>query len=191
MKQMALGLAALALLAVAAGPARADPVVSIFSGFTPVGGGTPYSGFVGSFTSPDVMFATNTGYNWHPFGQVNFGADIRGELGVAATGTYTFTLNSDDGSQLFIDGSLVVDDGNPHSPTIVSNSVALAAGSHHFEVQFFECCGGPSGVDLTLPAGVNFVPEPASLSLFGIGGLGMLGYARWRRSRRPTAVAAP
>jgi hypothetical protein len=42
-----------------------------------------------------------------------------------------------------------------------SGSVFLSAGTHAFEVQFFECCGvglpsDASGVDLTLPAGVRY-----------------------------------
>jgi hypothetical protein len=113
-------------------------------------------GFTGSFTAPGITFATDTGYNWHPFGLSDFDADIRGCLKVDADGTYTFTLNSDDGSQLFIDGTLVVDDGGVHGPQVVSGSAGLTAGTHSFEVTFFECCGGPSGVDLKLPAGVSY-----------------------------------
>src|SRR6185436_10614223 len=52
-------------------------------------------------------------------------------------------------------------------------SVTLNAGTHTFEVQFFECCGGPSGVDLTLPAGVIYVAPvvcaPPSGSTFAVG----------------------
>jgi hypothetical protein len=130
--------------------------VNIYAGFEPSGGGAPYSDLVGSFPSATVSFGTDTGFNWHPFGLDQFGADITGSLSVAAAGTYTFSLTSDDGSLLFIDGSLVVDDGDAHPPTTVSASVALAAGVHSFEVQFFECCGGPSGVDLILPPGVSY-----------------------------------
>jgi PA14 domain len=82
---------------------------------------------------------------------------MTGVLFVSAPGTYSFTLNSDDGSQLFIDTVLIVDDGGPHPPAIVSGSRTFpAAGTHRFEVQFFECCGPPSGVDLTLPSGVHY-----------------------------------
>ena len=99
---------------------------------------------------------------------------MTGSLFVSATSSYTFTLNSDDGSQLFIDGSLVVDDGGAHPPLTVSGTATLTAGVHPFEVRFFECCGEPSGVDLTLPTGVSFapsvpVPEPTSLLLVVMG----------------------
>lgn len=130
--------------------------VNVYSGHSTSGGGTPYSGIVGSFGASGVTFATDTGYNWHPFGLGDFGADITGCLNVAADDIYSFSLNSDDGSLLYIDGNLVVDDGGPHSPNVASGSALLLAGLHSFEVQFFEDFGGDSGVDLGLPAGVTY-----------------------------------
>src|SRR6185369_1498806 len=94
--------------------------------------------------------------NWHPFGAADFGADITGCLNVAADDIYSFSLNSDDGSLLFIDGNLVVDNGGPHGAQVASGSASLVGGLHTFEVQFFEDFGGPSGVDLGLPAGVTY-----------------------------------
>jgi len=163
-----------ALLAAVTGPAALAVTVDVYSGIGDYStGGAPYSGLVGSFTSPDIMFATNTGYAWHPFGLGAFGADITGCLDVAADGTYSFTLNSDDGSLLYIDGSLVVNNGGPHGPWSVTNSASLTAGMHPFEVQFYEDFGGPSGVDLYLPAGVSYcIPLPAAgwmgMSLMGV-----------------------
>jgi hypothetical protein len=135
--------------------------VEIYTGHSRIGGGAPYSGFVGSFTSSRVSFAAETGYNWHPFSLNDFGADITGYLDVAAAGTYTFALNSDDGSLLFIDGSLVVDNGGAHAPRVTIGSANLTAGRHCFEVQFFECCSGESGVDLILPPGVLYGCPPS------------------------------
>jgi hypothetical protein len=136
--------------------------VNIYSGFEASKGGTPYSGLVGTLTASGVTFATDNAYAWHPFGLDRFGADITGPLDVLVNGTYTFSLDSDDGALLFIDGSLVVDNGGAHSPTIGTGSATLTAGSHPFEVQFFEDFGGPSGVDLVLPTGVSYACPPQS-----------------------------
>src|SRR5688572_20141865 len=133
-----------------------DITVDIYSGFNPAGGGAPYSDLVGSFITPGVSFGTDTGFDWHPFGLFEFGADIKGSLVVCDAGDYEFCLDSDDGSLLFIDGNLVVDNGDPHGVQSACGIATLAAGTHTFEVQFFECCGGPSGVDLFLPAGVSY-----------------------------------
>ena len=119
--------------------------------------GTPFSGLVGTLTANDILFGTRTGFNWHPFGLSSFSADLTGTLDVANNGSYQFTLTSDDGSSLYIDHQLVISNGGAHTPSgVTSAPVALNSGSHSFEVNFFECCGDGSGVDLTLPAGVVY-----------------------------------
>ncbi|MCC6126689.1 MAG: hypothetical protein IT426_17140 [Pirellulales bacterium] len=168
-----------------AGLVSASINVDVYSGHTTVGGGAPYSGLVGTFTSPDILFATSTGFAWHPFGLSDFGAELTGCLSVASDATYSFTLASDDGSLLFIDGILVVDNGGPHPPATVSSSAILTAGLHSFKVQFFEDFGGPSGVDLYLPSGVTYaecpVPEPATIVVWSLLGAIGLAYGWWRR----------
>jgi PA14 domain len=132
-------------------------------GYTGADGGAPYANLVGTFQSPDIAFFTATGGDWHPFNRNDFGARLSGCLEVRSTGLYTFTTTSDDGSQLYIsDGGgqgviLAVNNGGPHPPaTVTGPPVLLEEGCHTFEVQFFEGFGGPSGVDLILPAGVRY-----------------------------------
>lgn len=171
-----------AVLALGAASAASAVTTDIYSGYSGTASGAPYSGFVGTLTTPGITFATDTGYNWHPFGLDSFGADSMATINVTAAGNYTFTLNSDDGSQAFIDGALVVDDGGSHGPATATGSTFLTVGTHHLEVQFFECCGGPSGVDFTLPSGVSYVavPEPATWAVMLIGFTGMGAVLRRR-----------
>ncbi|MGA1790514.1 MAG: PA14 domain-containing protein [bacterium] len=161
--------------------------VDVYSGHGTADGGAPYSDFVGSFVSPDIMFATNTGYAWHPFGLSDFGAEMTGCLLVSADALYTFALDSDDGSMLYINSTLVVDNGGPHSPRIIAGSAYLIAGLYPFKVEFYEDFGGPSGVDLLLPMGVSYapcpVPEPSVIILLFSVLIGLVGIERKFRSQ--------
>jgi putative heme-binding domain-containing protein len=52
--------------------------------------------------------------------------------------TYTFDTESDDGSQLFIDGKLVVDNGGAHAMRVVEGRVELKAGDHELRLDFVQ-----------------------------------------------------
>jgi hypothetical protein len=182
MKKVLMLLTVALLLAV--GSATAGVTVDVYSGYGTTGGGAPFSGLVGSFTSPDVMFAKDTWYGWHPFGLGSFGAEITGCLDVATDGSYDFSLISDDGSMFYIDGGLVIDNGGAHSPRWAYGSAYLTTGLHPFKVDFYEDFGGESGVNLYLPNGVtygNCVPAPGAL-LLGSMGMGLVGWMRRRQS---------
>ncbi len=183
---IAASVAAVSLIASSAG---AQVITNIYSGHTDTGGGAPYTDFVGSLNTPGISFATDTGYNWHPFGLGDFGADSQGSLNVATDGTYTFHLSSDDGAVVFVDGALLIDRGGPHGPSTTDGTLFLTAGLHSYEVQFFECCGGPSGLDFDIPLGVAIggVPEPATWAMMLVG-FGLIG-ATLRGPRRRTTTA--
>jgi hypothetical protein len=115
--------------------------------------------FYGSLAATDVQFYQNFSGRWHPFGLRQFGADITGGLTAAASQAYTFSLASDDGSYLFIDGTQVIDNGGDHGIRARTGTIFLNAGNHVFEVQFHENGEGPSGVNLTLPSGVAYLTQ--------------------------------
>ena len=70
--------------------------------------------------------------------------NYNGFLNVASSGLYTFTLNSDAGSKLYVDGQLVVNNDGQHSPADLSGWVGLQAGYHTLNVQYF-CDTQPFG----------------------------------------------
>ena len=72
----------------------------------------------------------------------DFAYRYRGFIEVARAGFYTFHTHSDDGSWLWIDNELVVENGGMHAPTTKSGKVRLDPGKHAFEVRFFERSGG-------------------------------------------------
>lgn len=65
-----------------------------------------------------------------------------------AAGAYTFYLNSDDGSRLWIDGDLVIDNNDLHSIRELSATRTLTAGYHAIRVEYFEN-GGTAGLGLS------------------------------------------
>jgi hypothetical protein len=71
-----------------------------------------------------------------------FSLRFDGIIRLPAEGDYTFYTTSDDGSRLYIDGQLVVDNGGLHGPEEKSGKVRLAAGGHRITVTFFEQGGG-------------------------------------------------
>jgi len=145
-------------------PAQAA-VIDVFSGLPQnAGGGSPgpldFSGdtFAGSFLSPEIDFGSSS-TTWDPLGLTsNYGADITATIQVAAAGSYTFNTSSDDGSLLFVDGQLVVNNNYYQGLTERQGSINLSAGTHTMEVQYFQGGGGNALIS-TLPAGVSYLPD--------------------------------
>jgi hypothetical protein len=53
-----------------------------------------------------------------------------------------FELTSDDGSRLYVNGEEVVDNWGDHAPQTKYGSIALEAGVHHLEVEYYEARHG-------------------------------------------------
>jgi hypothetical protein len=68
----------------------------------------------------------------------NFYVVWTGKIRIPDDGTYTFFLESDDGSRLFIDGSQVVDNAGLHEMTEVPGKAQLKAGDHTLKLEFFD-----------------------------------------------------
>jgi fibronectin-binding autotransporter adhesin len=75
-------------------------------------------------------------------------AIFTGDINIQSAGSYTFKTTSDDGSTLFIDGNLVVDNDNNHSVTTVTGSpITLSAGLHAVVIGYYN---GQFGSDLAV-----------------------------------------
>lgn len=53
-------------------------------------------------------------------------------------GVYTFQTRSDDGSVLYIDGELVVNNDGSHAAIPATGLIALKKGMHAYELHYFE-----------------------------------------------------
>lgn len=69
---------------------------------------------------------------------------MSGSIFIPTTGSYTFGTSSDDGSVLFIDGSIVVSNNFFQGRTRRTGSVSLSAGEHTIDIGFYEGGGGNS-----------------------------------------------
>ena len=68
----------------------------------------------------------------------NWGMRTYGWITIPQSGTWTFYTNSDDGSKLWIDDVLVVDNDGVHAMQTRSGTVNLTAGLHTIEVKWIE-----------------------------------------------------
>jgi hypothetical protein len=92
---------------------------------------------------PDLNFPSTAG-NFANSGLAdNVGAEFTGWVNIPAAGTWSFFTESDDGSKLYIDNQLVVDNDGLHGMEELGGTVNIATpGKHLFEVEFFEAGGG-------------------------------------------------
>ena len=71
----------------------------------------------------------------------NWGMILDGNFDVDSAGQYTFYLKSDDGSKLYVDDQLVIDNDGDHSLLELSGATKLSAGKHKLRIDFFEAGG--------------------------------------------------
>ena len=74
----------------------------------------------------------------------DWGARFSGVLDVPHAGNWTFYINSDDGSELWINGESIAQNHGMHGMREISGWVNLTAGLHDVRLEFFQG-GGPHG----------------------------------------------
>ena len=67
-----------------------------------------------------------------------FAIDYKGRFWIEKPGKYRFALTSDDGSKLYIDERLVIDNDGQHAPETAKGSVELSGGRHDIRVSYFQ-----------------------------------------------------
>ena len=72
----------------------------------------------------------------------NFYVRWSGSVKIEKPGKYKFALESDDGSRLFIDGKIVVNNPGPHAMGKVAGEIDLTPGQHDLKIEYFQGDGG-------------------------------------------------
>ncbi len=154
--------AALGLMAVAAAPPGPDPA-TLFGSKTKIPGalqGDIYELAPGAGTLPadfskmkplGTIYATRLNVPSQKFTQGFpgvtsrsewFAINYHGTINVPQTGKYNFRLSSDDGSRLYVDDKLVIDNDGQHGTVAKEISVALTRGAHPVRIAYFQAAVG-------------------------------------------------
>merc|ERR1711959_248324 len=97
-----------------------------------------------SMTVNRIRYGT-TGGHWHGLNNSfnnNYVAKFTGFIHITRAGRYTFWTNSDDGSRLYINNRLVVNNDGLHGMRTRAGAIHLKPGSAKAVVYFFERTGG-------------------------------------------------
>lgn len=132
--------------------------------FQPVSEGLKYKVVSGSFNTSaqlDSAMVVDTGttktINVASLKKNNrfFGAIYQGNIRIDQDGNYNLGLKSDDGSQLFLDDELVVDNDGKHALFEKSSQVPIQKGFHRIKIKYFD-----SGEATTLRVYLNLAGKP-------------------------------
>jgi hypothetical protein len=92
-----------------------------------------------------------------------FAVRVTGTITVEQAGQWSFRLGSDDGSDMHINGSRVINNDGLHSFKWVTGSVDLTAGTHEFQARMYEWTGRQGfALQWRQPGSTNWVVVPAS-----------------------------
>jgi sugar lactone lactonase YvrE len=108
-----------------------------------------------------------------------FSIEWIGKIYLPLSGTYTFGTISDDGSYLYLDDQLVVDNGGHHGDVYIEGQMTLEEGFHDLRLRYFQDGGGrkielfwtpPGGArtqvpqEQLFPPDSDLIPPPSSAS---------------------------
>ena len=97
-----------------------------------------------------------------------FGVLFTGYISISESGDYTFILSSNDGSQLYIDDKLVINNDGLHGTIEKPGDIKLSASKHKFKLHYFQGGGkaflellmkGPNAMKIPIPVSMLFPAE--------------------------------
>jgi hypothetical protein len=148
-----------------AGPARgADGLTGrYYAGQQVVDNRIRFDGLTLSTTRTNTSFDFWSGsqyYDWNPIGGGSYSVHWTGYLHITNSGYYGFGTISDDGSEIWIDGEMVVDNNEEQWYDWQEGYCYLGAGYHTIEIAFYEAQSF-SGIEvywLKPSAGASMLP---------------------------------
>jgi PA14 domain/Dolichyl-phosphate-mannose-protein mannosyltransferase len=145
----------LAVLA-AVGPRLSSPGLVATYFYGPGWSGSPRLVAIERPGADDWLRAIGTRFDERPFS-----ATWRGWLSVVDAGPHVFATSSDDGSWIYIDDTLVVDNGGEHAAQERHGRIVLTAGLHRIRIDYFQR-SGPTALSVRwAPGDGELAPLPA------------------------------
>ena len=95
--------------------------------------------------SPEINFSFGHGIPGLNVNVDNFSISWHGKFIPNESGTHLLGISSDDGSKLYLDGKLVIDNGGEHGDALKTAELDLVAGKEYdLKIEFFEAAGEAS-----------------------------------------------
>jgi hypothetical protein len=140
----------------------------------------------GVLPNVDLPYSASGQTRWTGGPSHLFALRYTAKVNIPAAGVWTFYVNSDDGSRLYINGTLVVSNDGDHAQTTKSGSINLPAGYADFVLQFYEnqsasvvqaFWSGPTVASQTLipPSAFRCSPTTAMPGVVGATGITLTG----------------
>ncbi|MBC7533790.1 MAG: hypothetical protein H7318_19660 [Oligoflexus sp.] len=94
-----------------------------------------------------------------------FALHTTGKIMIPNAGLYKFRLKSDDGSVLYIDSKIVVNNDGQHSPKPVDGSLELTAGAHEMVLDYFQGPADQIALELfwQVPGSTEWIIVPSNV----------------------------
>lgn len=92
-----------------------------------------------------------------------FGVQFTGHIKISDPGDYTLFLSSNDGSQLYIDDKLVIDNDGLHGTIEKPGKINLSVGKHKFKLSYFQA-GGKTSLELQM-SGIDGIKKSIPVSM--------------------------
>ena len=95
--------------------------------------------------------------------KVNFALQFKAYIQIDKGGKYTFFITSNDGSKLYIDDHLIVDNDGEHGTKEIGNSIQLNPGKHKIRVEYFQSGGSKALLVAYSSDEIKYQPIPESI----------------------------
>ena len=98
--------------------------------------------------------------------ETNFALQMESFIEITKDGEYEFYISSNDGSKLYIDNQMLIDNDGEHGPKQLSDSIYLKKGIHPIRVEYFQSGGSTTLLVSYRSDDISYGVIPANVLFF-------------------------